>query len=632
MRNSAIFLAILLIVAFYAPEGHCQRDRRRGGPAVRGITVLGTDHFSQKDVKNIMRTKKSGYFRTKRLRTTTLESDILSIVAFYRRNGFLRASAEVEDIRYDEPRSNVWITIRVEEGEQTNVRSVSFEGYDVMSLPALSKVVGTRPGDPLNENAIARDEYSIYTLYADAGYIYAAISTRLAFGDGKVDLTYMVDEGPSAYIGRISVSGNRRVGEPIIRREVETEPGELFSRKKVLDSQQDLYDTGLFKDVGIDPTPAAGDSGLVDLVVKVKERKMKEVNVGLGYGTLDEARVSLGWRHRNLFKAALLFNTNLVLGSRDFDKGLTRKRLDASLTDRWLFGTRLTGGLRGYAQETLERYNQGNIIEGEYTLDRFGIDVGVTKDFTRTFRMSLAYTHEFVEIRNPTWNVDDEETLRVQLGQEVNRSMTFLVERDTRIPFFNPGRGGVLRFTTEVAGGLFGGDNSFVKLTGSWSHYFLTFADAVIAVSVRSGFAEPFGESVEKGVPVYEQFYIGGTATLRGYPEQEFGPGNFVLTGNVEIRIPMMWKITAVTFLDMGNAWDSIDDVSWKDFELGVPSDEYAFRRDTDVKYAFGIGLGIMTPVGPARIDYGVRLKRASYPDGSTEPLGQFHVVIGHPF
>jgi outer membrane protein insertion porin family len=632
MRNSAIFLAILLIVAFAAPEGHCQRDRRRGGPAVRGITVLGTDHFTEKQVKKVMRTSESGYFRTRRLRLTTLESDILSIVAFYRRNGFLRAKAQMEDLRYDEPRSNVWITIRVEEGQQTTVRRVGFEGYSVMQLPALSKIVRTVPGDPLNEDAIARDEYSIYTLYADAGYIYAAISTRLAFGEGKVDLTYIIDEGRPAHIGKIRVSGNRRVGEPIIRREVGTEPGEMFSRKKVLDSQQDLYDTGLFKDVGIDPTPAKVDSGLVDLVVKVKERKMKEVNAGLGYGTLDEARVSLGWRHRNLFKAALLFNVNLVLGTRDFDKGLTRKQIDASLTDRWLFGTKLTGGLRGYAQETLERYNQGNVIEGEYTLDRFGFDLGITKDFTRTFRMTLGYTHEFVEIRNPSWNVEDEETLRVELGQEVNRSMSFLVERDTRVPFFNPGRGGVLRFTAEVAGGVFGGDNSFTKVTGSWSRYFLTFANAVIAVSVRTGYAEPFGASSDKGVPVYEQFYMGGTSTLRGYPEQEFGPGDFVLTGNLEIRVPMMWKITAAMFLDMGNAWESIDDVRWKDFELGVPSDEYASRRDTDVKYTFGMGLGLMTPVGPARVDYGVRLKRASYPDGSEEPLGQFHVVIGHPF
>jgi len=632
MRNSAIFLAILLIVAFLAPEGHCQRDRRRGGPAVRDISVLGTEHFSEKDVRKVMRTKESGYFSTKRLRMTTLESDILSIVAFYRRNGFLRASAEVEEIEYDEARNNVWITIRVNEGSQTTVRIIDFEGYSVMSPDKLKKAVGMKAGDPLNQDAIAQDEYNIYTLYADAGYIYAAVSTRLAFGEGKVDLTYMIEEGDPAHIGRIRVSGNRRVGEPHISREITTEPGDLFSRKNVLDSQQHLYDTGLFKDVGIDPTPATEDSGLVDLVVKVKERKMKEVNLGLGYGTLDEANVSVGWRHRNLFKAALLFNVDMVLGTRDFDKGLTRKRLDASLTDRWLFGTRLTGGLQIYGEETLEKYNKGNVVDGEYTLDRIGVDAGVTKDFTRTFRMTLAYKHEFVEIRNPSWNVEDEDTLRIQLGQEVNRSMSFLVERDTRVPFFNPRRGSVLRLTAGVAGGIFGGDNSFTKVTGTWSGYFLTYGNAVFAAGIRAGYTEPFGKSQETGVPVYEQFYVGGTSTLRGYPEQEFGPGNFVLTGNIELRIPMMWKITAVTFLDMGNAWESIDDVSGTDFEIGVPSEEYALRRNTDVKYTFGVGIGLMTPVGPARLDYGFRLKRAIYEDGSREPLGQFHVVIGNAF
>ena len=632
MRNSAIFLAILLIVAFLAPEGHCQRDRRPGGPAVRDISVLGTEHFSEKNIRKLMRTKESGYFTTKRLRMTTLESDVLSIVAFYRRHGFLQATAEVEDVEYDELRNNVWITIRVNEGKQTTVRRIDFEGCTVMDRERLRRIIGMEAGDPLNQDAIAQDEYNIYTTYADAGYIFAAISTRLAFSEGQVDLTYIIVEGDPAHIGRINVSGNRRVREPHIRREIITKPGDLFSRKKVLDSQQYLYDTGLFKDVGIDPTPATGDSGLVDLAVKVKERKMKEVDLGLGYGTLDEANVSVGWRHRNLFKAALLFNVDMVLGTRNFDKGLTRKRLDASITDRWLFGTRLTGGFQIYGEETLEKYNKGNVVDGEYTLDRIGIDAALTKDLTRTSRMTLAYKHEFVEIRNPSWDVEDEDTLRIQLGQEVNRSMNFLVERDTRVPFFNPARGSVLRFTAGVAGGIFGGDNSFTKVTGTWSSYFLNFANAIIAVGLRAGYTEPFGKSEEKGVPVYEQFYVGGTSTLRGYPEQEFGPGNFILTGNVEIRVPIIWKITAVTFLDMGNVWESIDEVSGSDFELGVPSEEYADRRDSDVKYSFGLGIGLMTPVGPARLDYGFRLKRATYADGSREPLGQFHVVIGNAF
>jgi outer membrane protein insertion porin family len=632
MRSYALFLAILLSVALVAPEGYCQRDRRPGGPAVRGITVLGTAHFTEKQIKQVMRTKQSGYFRTKHLRMSTLESDILSIVAFYRKHGFLKAQAEVEDLRYDEQRSNVWITIRVEEGEQTIVRYVGFEGYEVMGLDTIKKKVQMKAGDPLNEDAIAEDEYSIYTLYADAGYIFASVSTRIEPQDGDVGITYLIREGEPAHIGQIRVSGNRRVGEPIIMREVDIRPGERFSRKKVLESQQDLYDTGLFKDVGIDPTPAEEDSNQVNLIVKVKERKMKEIDAGLGYGTLDEARVSLGWRHRNLFKAALLFDVSLVLGSRDFDEGLTRKRLDASLTDRWLFGTKLVGGLGVFGQETLEEYSDENVADGQYTLDRIGIDVGVTKEFTRTFRLYLGYTHEFVQVRNPSWTVADEDTLRIQLGEEVNRSMTFLVERDTRVPFFNPRKGSVTRFTTELAGGLFGGDNSFLKLTASWSHYIRTLGDAVFALHVRTGYAEPYGSSSDKGVPEYERFHVGGTATLRGYDENAFGPGDFVLTASMELRVPIVWKIVAATFFDMGNVWDSIEDVRWKDFAIGVPSDEYYLRRETDVKYSFGIGLGLMTPVGPARADYAVRLKRAQAPDGSIEPLGQVHVVIGFPY
>jgi outer membrane translocation and assembly module TamA len=78
--------------------------------------------------------------------------------------------------------------------------------------------------------------------------------------------------------------------------------------------------------------------------------------------------------------------------------------------------------------------------------------------------------------------------------------------------------------------------------------------------------------------------------------------------------------------------WESIDDVSESDFDLFVPGKEYDTRRAEDIKYTVGAGIGIQTPVGPARVDYGLRLKRGIDLEGNKESPGRLHLTVGHAF
>ena len=218
------------------------------------------------------------------------------------------------------------------------------------------------------------------------------------------------------------------------------------------------------------------------------------------------------------------------------------------------------------------------------------------------------------------------------MGQEINRSASLLAERDTRVPFFDPHRGSLTRMVAKTSGGVFGGDNFYNKVTLSYARYVPIGKRSTVAVGVKVGQAEAFGKSKAKGIPEYERFFAGGSSTIRGYDEREFGPGDFFMVGNVELRYPLVWKLAGVVFFDMGNAWKSIRDVRRRDFDLKVPAREYTDRRATDCKYAAGLGVGIQTPVGPARIDYGIRLKRGIMSSQKKEGLGMVHITIGHAF
>lgn len=630
MKRPALILIGTLLIVFACQNAYGAWKRAPGGPVVRSIKIVGNTYFSGSKIKAAMRTRETRMLRKRHLRESTLESDLVSVVALYGKHGFIGAAATVEDKQFDKDRSNVWITIRISEGPQTIVKNVLLDGNRYVTTDALRRLLKVRAGQPLDEKQVGEDEYNIYAYYADRGFVFASVSHGIEGVAGAATVTYTIQEREPASIAQITVAGNSRVSGRIVKREVTLKHGDIFSRKKVLDSQQRLYDTGFFKDVTIEPAQSSADSGTVDLTVRVKERKIREASAGLGYGTRDEARTTLGWLHRNIFNSGRQVEVRTILASQDLSKGLTRKRADVSLTDRWLFGRRLVGVASVFVNESLEDYKEQP--GGQYTLDRIGFNLGVQKDLSRSTRLTLAYTHEIVDIRNPTWRVDDPEALRVKVGQEINRSASVLLERDTRVPFFDPHSGSLSRIVAKTSGGIFKGDNSYNKYTVSYARYLLLGKPTVLALGVKAGHTEAFGGSRSKRVPEYERFFVGGSSTIRGYDEREFGPGDLFLVGNLELRYSVVWRLTTVLFFDLGNAWDTARDLRWRDFDLRVPGREFQSRRATDVKYSTGLGLGIETPVGPARVDYGIRLKRGLSEANKKEALGMIHFTIGHAF
>jgi outer membrane protein assembly factor BamA len=184
MRKHILLGMIGLLVLSCASGADYSRQRRRGGPVVSRIHVVGASHFSDKDIKGVMRTEESKFLRTRRLRESTLESDLISIKAFYSRNGFLEAEVS-EERSYDGDGERVEVSILIEEGPQTVVAEVLMEGNVLIETDRLLGVIKVKPGKPLNERLIAEDRYSLYTYYADRGFVFASVKDGVAFTDGE---------------------------------------------------------------------------------------------------------------------------------------------------------------------------------------------------------------------------------------------------------------------------------------------------------------------------------------------------------------------------------------------------------------------------------------------------------------
>jgi outer membrane protein assembly factor BamA len=194
--------------------------------------------------------------------------------------------------------------------------------------------------------------------------------------------------------------------------------------------------------------------------------------------------------------------------------------------------------------------------------------------------------------------------------------------------------------TSDIAGGILGGDNDFYTLTGTFQRYHPLSPGLVVAWRVRGGYGNAYGQS--DVVPVEKRYFLGGGNSVRGYQESSLGPrasdasgadlavgGQVILLANLELRhpIPLLarWNFSGAVFFDSGNVWENPSAISLKDFRFYTRRDETTLE---DYRYSVGLGIRYNTPIGPIRLDYGYAIKQ----DERTDSNGRFYLSLGQIF
>jgi outer membrane protein insertion porin family len=419
------------------------------------------------------------------------------------------------------------------------------------------------------------------------------------------------------------VEGNDVTRRAIVLRELTVETGDVMSREELLESRSRLYATGYFDRVDLVPRDPDPERGTVDLLVRVQERKMRFVGVGLGYGTRDQLRISADWGHRNLWGRGKRASIRGLLATELFPVDLVRARIEGRYVEPWLFGTRTQGTAELYFERRRERFNIDTVL-GEYDLSLVSLGLNANRRLTRFTRTWLTLQNEWADVDPGVVPPPD------NAAPDVTRSVSLTVERDRRDDYFEPRKGFLNRGFVRLSGGPLGGDNDFWKtyVESSWFRKAGTFT---LAGRVRVGTEEPFGRS--EVIPDRDRFKLGGALSVRGYAEQEIGPGDFLILGNVEARFPIVWVLDGALFLDGGNAWESWSDVRLEDFRMRGTKDDPGLAAETEFRYSAGAGIRLATPVGPVRLDYGRKIKILPVAPGrDPEDRWRVHLSLGHVF
>ena len=555
---------------------------------------------------------------------------------YYREQGYL--SAEIDEPRYEYQGPLARVVLPVREGPRFNARNVTVAGNTVYATDVLVSQLPVIAGQPFVPAAAENALEKIRELYWSKGYndIRSDYDLVVDKATGDVDVAFKIGEGRQSMIAGITIQGNKKVSETLVRRQIQLMAAQPLDLGALARSRRNLYDTGAFSVVDITRKEVASDAPANPSAPEVavasesstdgaqaSEQKPIEINVAvrevqpiqIRYGASYDTERGIGGifdisNHNSLGKAR-----EVGLQSR-YDRQVHEGRLYINQPNLTYF-PKTTGAI--YFREEL---NPETELTDPFDISRKGASIQQEKKLRDLYVMSYGYKLERVHTLTP---VGDGTTIEEALT--VSPLMTTLT-RETRDEVLDATRGAFLSQAFQYSPGWLGSDQPFIKYLGQYFHYFPLRAPTrepftneiirprlVYATGVRLGLSQGFGGAV----PRSERFDAGGSATLRGFGQNTVGPigpnripigGEAMLVLNNEVRFPLMWILDGVTFVDIGNVFTTM-----RDFSV------------TDLRYSTGIGLRVRTPWVLLRGDYGIVLDPRP-----GEPRGRFYFSIGQAF
>ena len=628
-----------LAIAFLLPAGaRAQEDLPSELESISAVRLVGRHHVPIKEIRAVLKTRAPSLLPWREkpiMRRDFLQADTLTIEGVYRQHGYLDARAHY---RLDPGRSRntVVVTFRIEEGPRSRIASVELDGVRALPEAALRKKLYARPGRPFNPLYLVADTTRISAAYKEKGHLPHIVASSHREGL-RVTVRYAVNEGPVYRYGQVYISspGELHVRERLIRRELLLKPDDVYRASRVQRSIERLYDSGFFSQVQMTPLVDSTNTR-VEFDLRVRERKPRWIDAGVGSGTAERLRFTGEWGHRNLNGRGLqgVLSSKLAL---DGQARFLLSRGDASLLEPWLLRSRTRGLINGYYEKDHDRADPRWVAKVETR----GVSVQLRRELGRFAHIALTQDNAFVNQIYAFEHPVADSTLE-SLAVFVPRNYTthrlqLSGDRDTRDDPLNPGHGSAQSATADVAGGPLQGASSFTKFQFLSTWYTPARQGWILATRIRAGTIQPFGRvaSLSPGVdpqvarvPLGDRFRIGGVSSLRGYDENQIpsSGGLAVIQANAELRIPLVGPFGLEVYVDAGNVWDRAAYIRGEDF---VPRISDRPLTPNNLRYVAGVGARFNLPFGPLRLDFSWAARPE--PDGS-RPAGRAQFAIGPAF
>jgi len=622
---------------------------------IRHVNLVGTEKFEAEDILDTWESKEhnwaSWYRRDDQYSKEKLSGDLEKLNSWYLDRGYVDFSVDSTQVSISPDKRDMFITAGVTEGEQYKISEIKVTGETILPQENVERMVFQKAGDTFSRGLLELSADAITNTLSNVGYAFAKVNPIPTSNraDRTVAVNMQVVPGPRVSVRRIVFKGNTRTADEVLRREMRQFENAWYSQAAIDRSKIRLQRLGYFESVDVETSPVTGSNDQVDVVYNVKETTSGSFVFGLGYSQSYGMTTSVQLSQNNFLGGG---NRVSVEASRSsYLQRYGFSYLNPYFTDDGVsLGYNLSWRELDYSDFNTAQYNSTNgaaqmvfgvpITENDSFSLMFGIDSNQITTYSGfTPQAIIDYIDAMGTRTFHSW--------RTELGWA----------RDTRNDYFMPTRGTYQRLGLEAT--LPGSTAEYYKLSYQISKYWPIMPSLVINTRVEFGYGDSYGNEKTRdicwfetpavpgipadgdkpavpgkpatsevvdcatnptakhrqvkatGLPFFENFYAGGTNSVRGFRDNTLGPrseimggyyrgqplgGSLKTVGAIEAYFPKLFDSPSArvsAFLDFGNVYNGTDN-----FDAG------------ELRASAGVALLWRAPVGPISISYAFPLKK----------------------
>lgn len=620
---------------------------------IRHVNLLGNETYTEKDITDSWESKEhnwlSWYRRDDQYSREKLSGDLEKLNNFYLDRGYADFSVDSTQVSISPDKRDMFLTAGITEGEIYKIADVEISGDTVLPRENIQRMVFVKKDQVFSRRLLEATSDSITMTLSNIGYAFAKVNPLPTIDREKrtVSINLQVVPGPRVNVRQIQFKGNSRTSDEVMRREMRQFEGAWYSQAAIDRSTTRLRQLGYFETVEVETPAVPGTSDQVDVVYTVKETTSGSFTFGLGYSQLSGMTTSIQLSQNNFLGRG---NQVSVEASRsNYLQRYAFSFRNPYFTDEGMsLGYNLSWREFDYSDFNTASYSTTNaaaqavlglpISEFDSVSLMFGIDSNEILTYAGSTPQSIIdYIDAIGQRTFHAW--------RAEVGWA----------RDTRNDYFMPTRGTYQRFSAEIT--LPGSTAEYYKLNYEFSKYWALSPALVLRTGAELGYGDSYGSDAVRnicftpntwndadkdgvvdegeviigppptvpcettssdyrktvtasGLPFFENFYAGGTRSVRGFRDNTLGPraydgyytngqplgGSIKTTGSIEMIFPKLFDSNAArvsAFLDFGNVFNGT-----KNFDA------------KELRASAGVALLWRAPVGPISISYAFPLRK----------------------
>lgn len=575
---------------------------------ISDIYFVGNSNFSDQDLLDEISTSKSKWYKflssSDVYDSDRIEFDKEKLRRFYGSKGYADFVAISSIAQITPTKDKFFITFLLEEGIKYHIGEVNIVNHIAkFDASILEKEILIKKGKLYNSDLIDKTVEAMTKVMSEKSYAFAHIEPVLKRDKEHkiIDIDFVIQETPPIYINQIRIFGNTRTLNEVILRELRFQDGDAYNINKINRSKQRLENLGFFEKVEFN-TKRIGNSDKVDLEIIVKEKKTGELNLGLGYSTVNRVTANIGIKERNLM------GTGQELGV-SVQHSFSNLTSELNYTKPYFMGRSIDVGFDLYQYDLSKRntlvYDQktnGITFRGDYSITEF-------------LKHQIRYAFRSEDISN----VDSTAPINIQYlqGKFTHSTIGHTLLYDRRDNRLNPSDGYYLSVSQDYTG--VGGYIHNIKYESSAGFYTPTFNEEyILKLLGRGGYINGIGQDVRSN----DSFFLGGN-NFRGFQFAGLGPrtigsngsadggsiigGKMYYVGTVEFKFPVGLPkelgISGALFSDNGTV-KGVDQINQK----GA-----AVADSGSLRSSYGLSVIWTSPLGPIRLDFSKAAKKEQY-------------------